>query len=69
MHCGQAHTHTHTHTHTPTRYRYGAWPTQLFLFQHGLLIHKATPEAAVFDVFDFWQVVMTAIDAESMQML
>jgi hypothetical protein len=39
------------------------------LFQHGLLIHKATPEAAVFDVFDFWQVVMTAIDAESMQML
>eukprot|EP00040_Diaphanoeca_grandis_P039338 m.258808 g.258808 ORF g.258808 m.258808 type:complete len:127 (+) comp37107_c0_seq1:77-457(+) len=42
---------------------YGAWPTQLFLFKQGRLLHKARPEAAEFDVVEFYSTVKKLLDS------
>jgi len=34
---------------------YGAWPTRLFFFDDGLLVHKADAVDATFDLMEFWR--------------
>lgn len=40
---------------------YGAWPTQLLLFSGGLLMHRAKPDSAAFNVVEFYQQVQTLL--------
>lgn len=34
---------------------YGAWPTRLFFFNNGSLVHKADAVDATFDLMAFWK--------------
>jgi hypothetical protein len=36
---------------------YGAWPTRMYLFNRGELVHKADAVNATFDLMSFWQKV------------
>jgi len=40
---------------------YGAWPTRMYYFDHGELVHKADAVDATFDLMAFWESVNNAV--------